>query len=218
MVGGHGVAEQCEHAGTVDVLDRIWGGLHAVEEGLLAHVGGLLVPGEQFAFRHVESLPAVVAFEYGGVVLEEHLTADGAVHHGFDLGIGRPDVLQIHVVAIVVFAERLGFEIEVHGAGERVSDDQRRGCQVVHLDVGADAAFEVAVAGEHGGDGQVVGVDGFGDLGQQRAGVADAGGAAEADELVSERVEVVLQAGGLEVVGYDLGAGSERGLDPRLRL
>ena len=128
------------------------------------------------------------------------------------------DILQVHVIAVRVGAERLGFEVEVHRAGERVGDDQRRGGQIVHLDVWADAAFEVAVAGEHGGDGQVVGVDRLGDLGQQRAGVADAGGAAEADELVAERVEVVLQTGGLQIVGHDLRAGGQRGLDPRLGL
>ena len=83
---------------------------------------------------------------------------------GGDLGIGGPDVLQVHVVAVRVGAERLGLEVEVHRAGERVGDDQRRGGQVVHLDVRADAAFEVAVAGKHGGDGQVVGVDRLGNL------------------------------------------------------
>ena len=218
MVGGDRVAQEGQHTGAVDIGDRVRRGLHAVEEGLLAHIGGLVVPREQLAFRHVEALPAVVAVEHGGVVLEEHLAAHAAVDHGGDLGIGGPDVLQVHVVAVRVGAERLGLEVEVHRAGERVGDDQRRGDQVVHLDVRADAAFEVAVAGEHGGDGQVVGVDRLGNLGQQRAGVADAGGAAEADELVAECIEVVLQPRGLEVVGHDLRAGSQRGLDPGLGL
>ena len=107
----------------------------------------MLVPCEQLAFGHVEALPAVVAVEHGGVVLEEHLAADGTVNHGRDLLVGRPDVLQIHVIAVCVGTERLGLEVEVHRAGERVGDDQRRGGQVVHLDVRADAAFEVAVSG-----------------------------------------------------------------------
>ena len=141
----------------------------------------------------------MVAVEHGGVVFEEHLAAHSAVDHGGHLGVGGPDILQVHVIAVRVGAERLGFEVEVHRAGERVGDDQRR-------------------AGKHGGDGQVVGVDRLGDLGQQRAGVADAGGAAEADELVAERVEVVLQTGGLQIVGHDLRAGGQRGLDPRLGL
>ena len=148
----------------------------------------------------------MVSVEYGSVVLEEHLAAHGAVHHGGHLGVGGPDVLEVHVVAIRVGAKRLGFEVEVHRAGERIGDNQRRGGQVVHLDVRADAAFEVAVAGEHGGDGQVVGVDRLGNLGQQRAGVADAGGATKADQLVAECIEVVLEACGLQVVGHDLGS------------
>ena len=85
----------------------------------------------------------MVAVEHGGVVLEEHLAAHAAVDHGGDLGIGGPDVLQVHVVAVRVGAERLGLEVEVHRAGERVGDDQRRGGQVVHLDVRADAASKL---------------------------------------------------------------------------
>ena len=54
------------------------------------------------------------------------------------------------------------------------------------------------------------------DLLGQRAGVADAGGAAVADEVEAELVEVRRQAGPLVVVGDDLRAGRQRGLDPRL--
>ena len=61
------------------------------------------------------------------------------------------------------------------------------------------APLEVAVARQHGRDGQVVGVDGLGDLGQQRPGVADAGGATKADQLVAECIEVVLEACSLQV-------------------
>ena len=59
-------------------------------------------------------------------------------------------------------------------------------------------------------------VDGLGDLLRQRAGVADAGGAAVADEVEAELVEVRGEARLVEVVGDDLGARGEGGLDPRL--
>ena len=149
MVGGHGITEQCEHAGAMNVFDGIRCGLHAIEERLLTHVGGILIPCEQFAFWNVKSFPTMVAFEYGRVILQEHLTADGTVHHGGNLAIGGPDILQIHIVAVRILAKRLGFKIEIHGASERIGDDERRRCQVVHLDVRADAAFEVAVARQH---------------------------------------------------------------------
>jgi hypothetical protein len=63
-----------------------------------------------------------------------------------------------------------------------------------------NAGFEVAVAREDGGSDEVVLDDGGFDLGRERAGVADAGGAAVANDLEAELVEVGLEAGGLEVI------------------
>ncbi len=51
----------------------------------------------------------------------------------------------------------------------------------------------------------------------QRTGVADAGGAAVADEVEAERLQRRGQAGPIEVFGDDLRAWRERGLHPRLR-
>ncbi len=51
-----------------------------------------------------------------------------------------------------VAAERLGREVEVDAAGERVGDDERRRGEVVRLHLGVDARLEVPVAGEHGAD------------------------------------------------------------------
>src|SRR5690606_40244836 len=50
----------------------------------------------------------------------------------------------------------------------------------------------------------------------QRAGVADAGRAAVADEVEAELVQVRRQTGALVVVRDDLRAGRQRRLDPRL--
>ena len=65
---------------------------------------------------------------------------------------------------------------------------------------------------------QVAGIDGVADGLGQRPGVADAGGAAVADQVEAERVQVPLQPGRLEVVGHHLGARRQRGLDPGLDL
>ena len=79
------------------------------------------------------------------------------------------------------------------------------------------AALEVAVAGEHGDGDELVVLDRVGDRLVERAGVADAGRAAVADELEAERVEVGGQAGLVEILGDHLAAGGERGLHPGLR-
>ena len=54
-------------------------------------------------------------------------------------------------------------------------------------------------------------------LRRQRAGIADAGRAAEADDLEAELVERLLQFGGFEIILHHLAARRERGLHPGLR-
>jgi hypothetical protein len=71
---------------------------------------------------------------------------DGRLH----LGARRPHVLQEDGLAVAPRAERLGVRIEVDGAGEGVRDDQRRRREVVRAHLGVHAAFEVAVAAQHG--------------------------------------------------------------------
>ncbi len=60
--------------------------------------------------------------------------------------------------------------------------------------------------------------DGLLDRRGQRAGVADAGGAAVADQVEAELVQVGLQAGLVQIIGHDARAGRERGLDQRIGL
>ena len=113
-------------------------------------------------------------------------------------------------------AERLGGQIDVQRSRQRVGDDERRRREVVRAHVLLDAAFEVAVAGQHRTDDETA-LAHFGrDLVGQRSAVADAGRAAVADEVEAERVEVRLQAGLRQVVGDDLRSGREARLHPRL--
>ena len=126
--------------------------------------------------------------------------------------------MQEDVVAVGVLAERLVEQVDVHRPRERVGDHERRRGQIVHLHVGVDAALEVAVAAEHGHDREVLGVHDRRHLVGQRAGVADAGRAAVADEVEPERLQRLDQPRLLVVLHHDLGAGRERRLHPRLRL
>ena len=126
--------------------------------------------------------------------------------------------LQVDGLAVGVRAERLGGQVDVHAAGQRVGDDQRRRGEVVGAGVGVDPALEVAVAREHRADDQVLLVDRRRDLLRQRAGVPDAGGAAVADEVELELVQVLVEPGLLQVLGDHGRARRERGLDPGLAL
>jgi hypothetical protein len=76
-----------------------------------------------------------------------------------DFLVGRPDVLEEHVLAVLALADRGGGEVFDHRALQRVGDDQRRRGEEVRAHVGRDAAFEVAVAREHRGGDEAVFVD-----------------------------------------------------------
>ena len=197
VVGGDAVAEQRQHAGLGDVGQRLGLDRQVVEERRPAHVGRALIPGEAVAGRHLERVPALVAVEHLAVGLAEHVGLDRLLDGAGDLRLVGPDVLQVHGSPCVVGAERLVVEVDVHRAGQRVGDAQRRRREVVHLHVGVDPALEVAVAREHRDDRQVLGADDVGDLGRQRPGIADAGRAPVTDEVEAELVEVLVEPGPL---------------------
>ena len=111
----------------------------------------------------------------------------------------RPDVLQKDLLALLVDAERLLDDIDIHRAGERIGDHERRRSEIIGAHVGVDAAFEIAIARQHRRGDQIIVVDRLGILRRQRTGIADAGRAAEADEIEAELVEIFLQSGLVEI-------------------
>src|SRR6185437_16579992 len=76
-------------------------------------------------------------------------------------------------------------------------------------------ARKVAVAGQHGDWNAAALRDGGFDGGGERAGVTDAGGAAEADDGEAKRLEVGQQARPLEIASRGGRARGQRRLDPR---
>src|SRR3546814_16914838 len=70
-------------------------------------------------------------------------------------------------------------------------NDQRRRGEVVHAHVLMDAAFEVAIAGQHRRDPQIVVTNGLADRLVERDRIAREGQAAGGDEGVAKGVEVL---------------------------
>ena len=132
--------------------------------------------------RFHDSSPSKTLAVLALVLLGLDRGADGAL----DLLVGRPDVAQVDGLAVLVVAERLVVQVGVDAAGERVGDHQHRRRQKVHAHQRVDAPLEVAVARQHRGDDQIALGHGLGDRLRQRARVADAGGAAVADEVEAE--------------------------------
>src|SRR3546814_8642935 len=73
-------------------------------------------------------------------------------------------------------------------------------------------------ARQYGGGDNIIAVDRLRNRRRERPRIADAGGAAVTDEIIADRVEMVLQPRLGEIVGDHLRPGGERRLDPRLGL
>src|SRR5690606_7891137 len=129
-----------------------------------------------------------------------------------------PDVAQVDRITILVFAKRLRGQVNLHRSCKRIGNDEWRGGEIVRLNIRRDAAFEVSVARKHRSSDQFLVVDRLGDRSRKRSGVTDTGGAAEADQVEPELIELRLQARLLEVFSNHLGARGKRCLDPRLPL
>ncbi|MNL37094.1 hypothetical protein D3C87_1592160 [compost metagenome] len=58
-----------------------------------------------------------------GVALAEQVRANGLADQCLNLLFARHQLVQIHVVAFRILAQRLSLNIHVNGAGQRVGDD-----------------------------------------------------------------------------------------------
>jgi hypothetical protein len=218
VVRGDRVAEQRQHPRALDVAQRLGLAREVLEVRAAGARRSIVVPREAVARRHLEPLPALVALEHLAVGAREHLPADRVLDRLRDLLRGRPDVGQEDLLAVVGDPERLVEQVDVHRPRERVGDDERRRREVVHLHVGLMRPSKLRLPESTEHDREVLGGDRLGDLLGQRSRVPDAGRAAVADEVEAELLEVGDQAGALVVLHDHLGAGRQRGLDPRLDL
>ena len=217
MVGGDGVAQLGEAPGAADAPDL---GLleDVVEERRVADVGGVLVPGEQRGVLAGDGVPPGGSLEDVPVLGLERGAGDVLLGELGDLGVGGPDVPQEHLPPVVGDREGLPVQVDVHASGDGVRDNEGRGGKVVGLHQRVDPTLEVPVGGCDGGDHQVVGLYGVGDLVGQGSGVPDACHAAVSADLESQLLQVHQQTGVLQVLGDDLGSRGQGGLDVVLRL
>ena len=183
MIGGDAVAENCQYARAMNIGKRAGGFGHVFKIWRQLDVGGTGFPFIKVAFRDGHALPAGVAFEDFAVFLAILFGGDGGADGGFHFLRGGPDFAQIDRLAGFARAEWLGGEIQIHAAGEGVGNNERRRREIVGANERVDAAFKIAIAAEDGDGEEIIFLDGGADGVRQRAAVADAGGAAVADEI-----------------------------------
>ena len=189
---------------------------HSVEKGRALDVGGFGVPGVQIAFGNMQSPPALIACEDFAVLLAVHIRGHRFAHGFFHFFGRRPNITQVHRLAVAIIAQRIGRHIEIHMAGQCISDHERRRSQIIGADQRMNAALEVTVAAEHRDGDQAVFFNGGADRLGKRTAIPNARGAAKTNQMEIQFFEIRSEPGCLEIIGYDLRAGREARLYPGL--
>ena len=119
---------------------------------------------------------------------------------------------KIYFAPGAIFPHRIFRQVDIDTARERERDHERRRHEEVGLDVLVHARLKISIAGEDRGRHQIEFTDRFLDLRMKRAGIADAGCAAVADDVKSELIEICLQPGFLQVIRDNARTGRQRSL------
>eukprot|EP01132_Coremiostelium_polycephalum_P022341 gene22341-biopygen12604 len=109
--------------------------------------------------------------------------------------------MQEHRLAVGIHRQRLGRQVGVDAAGNRIGHAQRGRGKVAGRDFRVYPAFEIAVAREHHHAFQALFGEGL-DMAFEAAGITDAGHAAKARQVETQRGEILQQAGGFQVIGH----------------
>ena len=216
VVGRDRIAEDRQRPRTLDVGQRLRRHRHAGEIGRVLDIGGSGRPVVGVAAGHLDRPPAVIAAEHVGIARTEHVAVDMKVDKTADLVVRRPDVGEEHVLAVLGLADGRLDHVVADRAHQRIGDHQRRRSEIVGAAIGRDAALEIAVARKDRRSDQVIVVDRLADRLGQRPRIADAGGAAIADQVEAKRIQVFAKATGIQIIGHHLAARRKAGLDPRL--
>jgi hypothetical protein len=81
-----------------------------------------------------------------------------------------------------------------------------------------DPRLEIAIPGKHRRGHQIEIANGLFDLGVKRPGISDAGSAAVSDDVETKLIEILLQAGFLQIIRDDARTWGQRGFDGRIDL
>ncbi len=170
----------------------------------------MTIPLVDISRGRFDAVPLRILVGETSVEALENIGLQRGIHRRFDFSRGRPDVGEVDRLAIGRGAESVFAEIDVNRASDRISDNQWRRHQEIRFDRLVNPGFKVAVARKDRRRDDVLGLHHVLNAFIERTGVADASGAAVADRLEPKLIELVLQAGFVQVIRHDTRSGSER--------
>src|SRR5690606_30710772 len=217
VVGGDGVTQNRQRTHAAQVGDGSRVALQAVKIGRFANVGAVCFPWVVAAIAFAgQGIPRLATVVQLGVALDEQVAVVSAVDGFLHFGRFGPDVAQVDVFTVLIFAQRVAGQVHIQVAGQGVGHDQSGRCQVSSAYVGVNTAFKVAVARQHGSSNQLFRFNRVDDIGRQRSRTAVTRGAAKTGNVETQHVQVILQLGAFQHVGGYLATRYQRGLDPGL--
>ena len=178
------------------------------ERGFL-NVGALAVPSVGLAGGAGNFVPGGILFGKIAIKPAKDFGLQCGFHSLRDFLVAGPEVAEVNGFAVAIDSKRFLREIDIDSAGEGKGDHEGWRHKEVGFNGGVDACLKVAVTRKDTGGDEIMVEDRFLDRSGKRAGVADAGGTAVADEIEAELIEVRLKACGVEVVGDNAGTWSE---------
>ena len=172
-------------------------------------VGALAVPSVGLAWGAGYFVPGGILFGEIAIKPAKDFGLQCRFHSLGDFLVAGPEVAEVNGFAVAIDSEGFLRQIDIDPTGEGKGDNERWRHKEVGFDGGVDACLKITVTRKDTGGDEIMVEDRFLDRSGKRAGVADAGGTAVADEIKAELIEVGLQACGVEVVGDNAGTWSE---------
>ena len=190
MVGGNRVTQNRQRPCLDDVHHRRWRHAHPLKIGGICDISRPSAPLIGVRTFDLYLLPMRVAFIDLCIARGEHRTVDVCGHDIMHFLIGGPDIAQIYIAAVRCLTNGRRSEVFGHCALKRVGDNQGRRRQEVGAHIGRHAAFKVAVARNDGGRNNIMAINRSRNRFRQWTGVTDAGCAAIADQVKTNRVQI----------------------------
>lgn len=212
MVGGDEIAEIGKAVGILDWFNGFGCEFSGLEEWWVVDVGRVFPLVDQ-RLLDFQVIPSLGAFGDIAVHFPEHLRLECFLDEFVCLFASGPNIFQVDFLASLISAERLGLEIEIHSAGKRVGNNERRRSQVGSLNHLVHSGLEVTVPGKHSRSSKILILDSLLDFRVKCAGVADTHHASIPSSRESQLIEVTLYTGLVEVLRHNPRTRSQDCLD-----
>ena len=145
----HRVAQHRQHPRSMDLFDRGRLRRHPVKVRSPPDIRRIRLPPVRLPRRKLQQLPVLIAVRNRRVLLPKHLRIDRRVHRLRDLLLRRPDILQIHRLAILAATQRIPLKVVLNMPSQRIRDHQRWTHQIIRPHLRRYATFKVTISAQH---------------------------------------------------------------------